>query len=431
VAISALVRAAAETATLAAAPLPQSTRDVPSQAAYKPTQPLPAVSAAPKGGDASAEPLVIPSAEELEAALKTLSAPARDIVAALLGDGALESPTASKAAPTTEPHASSTDRSPAQTPESLPQRDTAPKTIAIRILAQSQPSADPMPLRPQVATRSDAITLVGTAVADGATGTEIATPIGRLRLPLPAAALAQGTRITFEVLARADSQLASQPEGATESLARFVEAERDWSAVHDLAARWPEAADALLPKAGQPLGPALLAFIAAVRGGGNLKAWLGSRFAEAADAPDKKEMIARLGHDMATQARGVAATERDGWQTIAVPVVDAGRVSELRFRFKKRDRRDGNPDDGGRRFMVQSTLSALGPLQIDGTVRERHLDLVVRTAKALPAPMRRDIADVFARSLADTDYRGEIRFLNDAFADPMPATAGHGSGVVV
>jgi hypothetical protein len=430
IAISTVVRAASDTRTaIADEDSAAAKSDVPpqSRAERAPAAP-PTVGSESKAANSDPEPLAIPSTEELEAALKTLPAPARDIVAALLDDGVLEMPAQTigvKGGGT--PQTTPADRA---LLTQLPSTEltTTPKSIAIRILAQSAATSGPPSLpRAQVPAHGDTIILVGTIVGDD--GTDIATPIGRLRLPLPAP-LPRGTQVTFEVLSRADTQRPAPQARAAESLAQMVDAERDWSAARDVATRWPEAADALLPKAGQSLGPSVLAFLAAVRGGGNLKPWAGSRFAEAADAPAKKELITRLGQDLVLQARTATSQHPEGWQTIAIPVVDAGRISELRFRFRKRGRRDGDAEDGGRRFVVEAKLSALGPLQIDGTVRERHLALVVRTAKALPPQMRRDIMDVFAHSLAETSYRGEIRFRNDG-ADSVPGLPAHSSGVVV
>jgi len=434
VAISTVVRSAADTRTAIADEDSAAARsDVPPQSrAERPQAPLPTDGSAPKATNSTPKPPAIPTAEELEAALKTLPAPARDIVAALLDDGIFEAPSQ-----TTQPK--DTGKAQAGSPVSPPQgaspdttaAATILKSVAIRILAQSAtPGSVPlMPRGGPIAPQSDTITLVGTVVPDDTSDIVIETPIGRLLLPLHMP-LPKGTRITFEVLSRPETQRPAAQEAAADTVARMVEAERDWSAVRDVAVRWPEAADALLPKAGQSLGPATLAFLAAVRGGGNLKAWLGPRLAEAAEAPQKKEMIERLAHDLAALARIATSSHPPGWLTIAVPVVDAGRIAELRFRFRKRGQHDGDAGEGGRRFVVEAKLSAIGPLQIDGTVRDRHLDLVVRTAKALPPQMRRDIMDVFARSLAETSYRGEIRFRNDG-ADSVPGLPAHSSGVVV
>ncbi|MGE5537880.1 MAG: hypothetical protein ACM30I_04635 [Gemmatimonas sp.] len=411
-----------------------------------------AEAAVPLNGPAPAEPLpVVPQPAEIESALHMLPAPAREIVAALLADGVAEAgtphdPNGSDAdGPQPAPSRAPTPSGPA--PESGTVKsvatDTATsgntaipaaaKTVGVRILAQAPPLSAPgaAPLRAPAPTGSDAVVLVGTVVAADKTGVEVATALGRLRIPVVAASLPEGTQIAFEVLARPTAERAVPSAEPTDAAMRApAETTRDWSAARDLAARWPEAADSLLPKVGQPFAPALLAFIAAVRSGGAAKAWPGSRLSKLADTADKKELIARLGGDVAAQARSAAAVDADGWQTIAVPVVDGDRLSEVRFRFHKR-RQSGEPGERDHRFMVEATLSALGALQLDGTVRERHLDLVVRSARALPAGMRQDIAAVFAQSLSGTEYRGEIRFRDGGGeATPQRPVARGGSSVV-
>ena len=56
--------------------------------------------------------------------------------------------------------------------------------------------------------------------------------------------------------------------------------------------------------------------------------------------------------------------------------------------------------EGATRFVVELELSRLGPLQLDGLVRQSRFDLIVRTTSPLAAEMRRDILGIFDDSIA-------------------------------
>jgi hypothetical protein len=186
----------------------------------------------------------------------------------------------------------------------------------------------------------------------------------------------------------------------------------------------------IVPKPGPMLGPALLAFLIGLRGGGNARAWLGTA-ADNLDPSDGPRLIDRVSDELSAQARVASVTDRNGWQTMAVPLLDGGRLGEIRVHVQKRRKSDKDGDQPGSRFIVEATLSALGPLQLDGLVRTSRFDLIVRTARPLPSPVRRDIETLFNQSLSDTAYRGGVSFRGEA--QPRPAARGRdgNSGVIV
>ena len=87
----------------------------------------------------------------------------------------------------------------------------------------------------------------------------------------------------------------------------------------------------------------------------------------------------------------------------------------------RRDRRKG----GGRpvRFLIDLTLSVLGPVQIDGLANpgEQRFDLVLRTRTPLPQEIRRDIIGLFANAGTVLNLGGSLHFqVTERFAAPPP-----------
>jgi hypothetical protein len=76
--------------------------------------------------------------------------------------------------------------------------------------------------------------------------------------------------------------------------------------------------------------------------------------------------------------------------------------------------RDGAGGDAGERdasrFAVEVELSRLGALQLDGLVRPKRLDLVLRSRRALPIALRQELAAGFRDSLAASGFAGEMAF---------------------
>ena len=80
-------------------------------------------------------------------------------------------------------------------------------------------------------------------------------------------------------------------------------------------------------------------------------------------------------------------------------------------------------------FLLDVELSRLGPLQFDGLVRGKRLDLMLRTQRPLDPAMRQEIAEIFQTAQQATGYAGQLFFQAGApFLKPLaPQRA---SGVV-
>jgi hypothetical protein len=315
----------------------------------------------------------------------------------------------------------------------------SPKLITIRLLDVLAPTmVDMRPLSARVIPTSDSITLIGTVVTDDAPNVEIATPIGTLRLP-GTAGVAIGAKIAFEVLARPHDpairpeQPLSNAPAALPQRTLAADPPKDWPALRELIAALPQDGDdgVLVPKPGPTLGPALLAFLTGLRSGGNAKAWLGSAAVDSLESSGRTRLLERLGDELGAQARAAAIPDSDGWQTMAVPILDGDRFNEVRFHIQKRRKSDQSNEESGSRFVVEATLSTLGPLQLDGLVRAQRIDLIVRTARPLPGLMRRNIEALFAQSLMDSTYRGGVSFRDAPALSAMRTQDVRGPGVIV
>jgi len=91
--------------------------------------------------------------------------------------------------------------------------------------------------------------------------------------------------------------------------------------------------------------------------------------------------------------------------------------------------------DDGSRFLVDLTLSQLGPLQIDGLVRRsaKRFNLVIRTTTPLPDDAQAEIGGIFAKALEGLGMGGNATFqVTPRFVEATPGGgAGGWRGVLV
>ena len=102
------------------------------------------------------------------------------------------------------------------------------------------------------------------------------------------------------------------------------------------------------------------------------------------------------------------------WRPYTVPMFDGQAIHPVRVHVHPLNGdEEGNAQgerEAGSRFLIDVELSRLGPMQLDGMVRERRFDLILRSQNALPAELRAELTQVFADSVDAVGYGGGITF---------------------
>ena len=303
--------------------------------------------------------------------------------------------------------------------------------VTVRILAiepPSQPSGAPGgTVAAGLRTSGDVIAVFGTVTGGSAPPpanhtagqTLVQTPLGALSLPTGTPA-PDGTGITLEILrsAAADRDPASfRMAERQHTLATFS---TEWSSLRealDAAERTtPGAAQQLLgttvPRPGPAFAAGILFFIAALRAG-DVRGWLGNDVTRALVRGGHGEILTRIGEEFQQIGRLASEPQSNGWQTVLFPVFDGERLQQIRMYMRRHGRKDPDGDDSqsaGSRFVVEADLSRIGPIQLDGLVRKKRLDLILRTRAPLPEPMRIEITAIFADALTTADLAGAVSF---------------------
>ena len=216
----------------------------------------------------------------------------------------------------------------------------------------------------------------------------------------------------------------------------------------DLARSWPALGEAVaalrqidprlaqamveraLPRPGGDLAGTVLVFLAALRGGG-LAGWLGRAALRTLEDNGRGELVRRLAADFGHIARLADRPAPDDWQPFLVPLHAGTELRQLRLFVRRRG--DATDDDGEARFVVEIELGRLGELQLDGLLRRRRFDLILRSRAPLAEGARRDIAAIFSQGLALGGLAGELGFqVHRTFpVAPLETIAAGARGAVV
>lgn len=179
----------------------------------------------------------------------------------------------------------------------------------------------------------------------------------------------------------------------------------------------PQAAQILartIPSPANPanLGPSLLLFAAAAKAG-DLQGWLGDKKLEMIHKIGKGDLVSRLSSETAVLASGSDASPTD-WKSFPVPLLWQNEISRVLFHVRQEPRDKDNPDqEAGTRFVLDLALDRMGDVQLDGIVRGKRLDIILRTQIPVSIPMQEAMKKAYADALDGSDIFGELGFQGD------------------
>ena len=97
----------------------------------------------------------------------------------------------------------------------------------------------------------------------------------------------------------------------------------------------------------------------------------------------------------------------------ALPFLDGAELVPLRLFLRHHTDEEPSADGDrrlGLRFVLEAELSRLGLIQLDGLVRGRIFDLVVRSPRALDPNLQRDLRAIFAGAAVAASFSGKLDF---------------------
>jgi hypothetical protein len=162
---------------------------------------------------------------------------------------------------------------------------------------------------------------------------------------------------------------------------------------------------------GPRLVPAILLFLAAIKGG-RISNWLAGTDAGDPWGPSGLDGD-KPGPDASAFVRRVdnAAGE---WRLFLLPLLHAGLRSQVRLYLRSKDGEDAAPGVLGRhkatRFVIEAEISSLGGVQFDGFVAAKRFDLNFRSRVPVGPVLRLGIAEIYEAALSSEGWTGQLNF---------------------
>lgn len=238
---------------------------------------------------------------------------------------------------------------------------------------------------------------------------------------------AAGLEVGSEIILHPQSRIAMPSTipgvpASTNPVWPLMEASILWPAMDDLyqslAQMSPQAAQSLArivpsPAAPNQLGAAALLFVAVLRAG-DINGWLGDRKIDSIVKSGKSNVMSRLLQDMTNAGRSNADSGPADWKSYPLPMLWQNEISKVMLHLKsERDPQDKENKDGSTRFILDLSLSRMGEVQLDGMLRGKRLDMIVRTELPVSYTMQEAMKKAYADALEGTDIFGELGFQGD------------------
>jgi hypothetical protein len=167
-----------------------------------------------------------------------------------------------------------------------------------------------------------------------------------------------------------------------------------------------------IPQTGPKLAAGLAAAISAFRSG-EVERLLSPLLAGRKLPIEKEEMVKRLKEDFTQLSELAKDRPAVDWRALFLPVYDP-RIGltqiNLYYRHNTGAGSEKDKKDQGTRFLVDVNFAALGAFQLDGLIRGKRFDLMIRSRSRLSRNQRQDIIDIFENALEVGGATGALEF---------------------
>jgi hypothetical protein len=168
-----------------------------------------------------------------------------------------------------------------------------------------------------------------------------------------------------------------------------------------------------IAQTGPKLAAGLAAAMTALRAG-DIEKLLGPMLASRKLPIDKEEMVKRLREEF-TQLSDLARDRPSvDWRALFLPVYDPRiGLTQINLYYRHNGGGEGSDKDKkdqGTRFLVDVNFAALGAFQLDGLIRSKRFDLMIRSRSRLSRNQRQDIIGIFENALEVGGCTGALEF---------------------
>ena len=174
----------------------------------------------------------------------------------------------------------------------------------------------------------------------------------------------------------------------------------------------------MIPNPATPakIPPAILFLFAAI-GAGDAAGWMGEKTLNILrrDGAKGSDVLSRLTRDFSGLSRILSDTATQDWKSMTLPLSWQNEIQKIHVHFRKQNggEKDSNhPKGGSTRFIFDLHLDQMGNVQLDGLMREKRLDLILRTETPFSHVMQSTIRQKYLDVLETGNLSGDLAFQN-------------------
>lgn len=172
----------------------------------------------------------------------------------------------------------------------------------------------------------------------------------------------------------------------------------------------------ILPHANAPQNMGALAtlFLSMMRSG-ELDNWVSQPAINLLKQSGKIDVLRALAGESVMTNRLDAAPLPNEWRATIFPFWHDQQIHKLPVYYKHWENEKSEEDERAERrkkmrFMFELKLSRMGPVQVDGFMQQKKLDMILRTKSMISLPMQEALRKTYHNSMERSDLSGEITF---------------------
>lgn len=204
---------------------------------------------------------------------------------------------------------------------------------------------------------------------------------------------------------------------------------QNWRALSEIIAVLPPAADnsshslsSRLPNMQNPaqMTSGMIFFLAAMGAKNPARIWLGPAASQRLEKIDQGRLLSMLDNDMTRIFRLGRDSPVTDWRPALIPMqvgpdVQAIPILTRQVTDEEPGKKNNSEDDDDEkitatRFIVELTLSQFGKIQVDGLLKDKKLNIIIRSKIMLPSEMKSKMSGIFITALEISGYSGELRY---------------------
>jgi len=146
---------------------------------------------------------------------------------------------------------------------------------------------------------------------------------------------------------------------------------------------------------------------------GSIETWLGNNSLKALKDQGKKDLIDRLTQDFGKLSNISKDSAGSDWRAVSIPLFYDDKLEQMQLFTRQHHDEDSEGFEYNKktsRFILNLRLSRIGKMQLDGLIRNKKFDIIVRSEQKLPFNIRQEIIRRFDIGLTHVNMQGGVSF---------------------